>query len=63
VAQGLCYIDGERHDFGAALQPAVLALCDQDSLSAAALGAGLDDAQFMRQLVTWVNAGYWYFED
>ena len=62
IAQGLCYVDGERHDFGAALQPAVLALCDQDSLNAAALRSGLEDPQFMRQLVIWVNAGYWYFE-
>lgn len=71
VAAGICYIDGERYEFGAECHGAVLALCDQESLSYAALQASLPqgsliDAQsseLLCALTRWVNAGYWYFAE
>lgn len=63
VAQGVCYVDGERHAFGPACQPAVLALCNHDDLSHADLQTGLLDPLFVAQLLDWVNAGYWYLAD
>lgn len=63
VAQGVCYVDGERHAFGPALQPTVIALCDHDELSHELLHSALQDAAFAQQLTEWVNAGYWYFQD
>lgn len=63
VAQGVCYVDGERHAFGPALQPAVIALCDHDELSHELLHSALQDAAFCEQLTEWVNAGFWYFRD
>jgi 50S ribosomal protein L16 3-hydroxylase len=63
VAQGVCYIDGERFAFGAACQQAVIALCDHDELSHDELESGLDNPAFASQLSEWVNAGFWYFRD
>lgn len=63
VAQGVCYVDGERHAFGPALQPAVRVLCDHDELSHELLRSALQDAAFAAQLTEWVNAGFWYFQD
>lgn len=63
VTRGVCYIEGERFEFGAALQATVMALCDNDSLSHAVLATGLEHPEFARQLSAWVNAGYWYFQD
>ena len=63
LAQGVCYVDGERHAFGPALRPAVIALCDHDELSHALLQSALQDAAFAAQLTEWVNAGFWYFQD
>ena len=63
VAQGVCYIDGERYQFGAGCVDAVLALCDQESLSASVLQAGLQQPAFVSALTRWVNAGFWYFAD
>lgn len=63
AAQGVCYIEGERYEFGAACQAAVTALCDDESLSHAAIQTGLQHPEFVRQLTEWVNGGYWYFQD
>ena len=63
VAQGVCYVDGERYEFGQGLQQAIINLCDNDALSATLLQTALDDAEFSHQLTTWVNEGFWYFED
>jgi 50S ribosomal protein L16 3-hydroxylase len=63
VAQGVCYVDGERCHFGPGLQQAVIDLCDNDELSHAQLASALQNAEFSRQLTEWVNAGYWYFQD
>ena len=63
VAQGVCYVEGERFEFGAACREAVVALCDQESLSDAVLETGLQDPEFVRQLTEWVNAGFWFFRD
>jgi 50S ribosomal protein L16 3-hydroxylase len=63
VAQGVCYIEGERYEFGAALGATVIALCDHDRLSLGLLETGLQDPAFADQLSAWVNAGYWYFQD
>ena len=63
VAQGVCYIEGERFEFGPACQSAVVALCDRDELKLASLRTGLKSPGFLRQLTEWVNAGYWYFLD
>jgi len=63
VAKGVCYIDGERFDFGPTCQEAVLALCDLDEPSYAALQSGLGNPELVRQLTEWVNAGFWYFRD
>lgn len=63
VAQGVCYVDGERHAFGPACHSAVEALCDQEHLSPALLGAGLENPVLLSALTQWVNGGYWYFRD
>ena len=63
VGQGVCFIDGERYEFGQPLSTAVVHLCDNDALSLAGLGDALDDTAFAAQLTAWVNAGYWYFAD
>jgi 50S ribosomal protein L16 3-hydroxylase len=63
LAQGVCYVDGERFAFGPACKSAVLALCDQDELTFAKLKGDLQHADFARQLTEWVNGGYWYFRD
>ncbi|MGI9132333.1 MAG: JmjC domain-containing protein [Rhodoferax sp.] len=63
VADGVCYVDGERHAFGAAAESAVRALCDHDRIGHTQLRAALKQADFLAALTGWVNAGYWYFED
>ena len=63
MAHGVCFVDGERYEFGQALSDTVVHLCDNDDLSLELLGAALEDAAFATQLTEWVNAGYWYFED
>jgi 50S ribosomal protein L16 3-hydroxylase len=63
VAQGVCYVDGERYAFGPACKSAVLALCDQDEPSYAKLKSGWQHADYARQLTEWVNGGFWYFRD
>lgn len=63
VAQGVCYIEGERFAFGPACRDAVIALCDHDELSPELLASGLPDPAFATQLTEWVNAGFWYFRD
>jgi 50S ribosomal protein L16 3-hydroxylase len=63
VAQGVCYIEGERFEFGAACHGAVLALCDNECLSHALLHTWLQQPEFVSALNQWVNCGYWYFQD
>jgi 50S ribosomal protein L16 3-hydroxylase len=63
VGQGVCYVDGERCAFGADMQQMLINLCDNDELSFDLLEAALQNAEFVRQLTEWVNAGYWYFQD
>jgi 50S ribosomal protein L16 3-hydroxylase len=63
LAQGTCYIEGERYVFGAACKEAVITLCDNDALSFNALQGAVQHPEFVRQLTEWVNGGYWYFED
>ena len=63
VAEGVCYVDGERYAFGAKAQAAIKALCDRDTLTHAPLRAALKLPMFAEALTQWVNAGYWYFED
>jgi 50S ribosomal protein L16 3-hydroxylase len=63
LAQGVCYVDGERFVFGPDCQAAVVALCDHDELSFAAIECGLQQPGFVRQLAEWVNGGFWYFRD
>jgi 50S ribosomal protein L16 3-hydroxylase len=63
VGEGVCYVDGERHAFGAKAQAAVMALCDHDTVSHTLLRAGLKNPQLVATLTQWVNAGYWYFND
>ena len=63
LAQGVCYVDGERHAFGADLVPCVVALCDHDTLTASLLAAALSHPEFASKLTEWVNAGFWYFND
>lgn len=63
VTQGVCYLDGERHEFGAACAEAVVALCDEETLDFAMLASGLKETGFMAALTSWVNAGYWYFQE
>jgi len=63
VAQGVCYVDGERYDFGPELQQMVKAVCDHDALNHTQLQTALQNPVFACQLTEWVNAGYWYFKD
>lgn len=67
IAQGVCYIDGERHEFGASSASALRALCDLETLSYVDLKSALPtlesntESAFLNALTTWVNAGYWFF--
>jgi len=63
AADGVCYVDGERHAFGAKAQVAAKALCDYDTVSHTQLRGGLKSPAFVAALTQWVNAGYWYFQD
>ncbi len=63
IEGGVCYVDGERHAFGKACKKAVLALCNNDTVNAVMLRPGLKNAEFLRALTGWVNAGYWYFQE
>ncbi|MDR3481983.1 MAG: cupin domain-containing protein [Burkholderiaceae bacterium] len=63
VNQGICYINGERYDLGAACHGAVLALCDNEVLSYALLESWLKQPRLIDALTDWVNCGYWYFQD
>lgn len=63
VADGVCYVDGERYAFGPKAKAAVKALCDRDTLTHSPLHAALKLPAFVEALTQWVNAGYWYFED
>lgn len=63
VDQGVCYVDGERFDFGPACRAAVVALCDNDELTRDLLKTGLQQPAFVEALTQWVNGGYWYFQD
>ncbi len=63
VDEGVCYIEGERFEFGAAARGAVLALCDNERLSHGLLRTWLRQPAFLGALTEWVNGGYWYFED
>jgi len=63
LARGVCYVDGERYEFGAASLDAVRALCDHDALTLDLLQTGLQHPVFVAQLLAWVNGGFWYFQD
>jgi 50S ribosomal protein L16 3-hydroxylase len=63
VAQGVCYVDGERYEFGPSLAQAVIDLCDNDELSVELLQSGLQYPEFSSQLTEWANGGFWYFND
>ena len=63
VHRGVCYIEGERFEFGADCRGAVLALCDHECLSYDLLRTWLQQPEFMRALTGWVNCGSWYFQD
>lgn len=62
-ADGVCYLDGERHDFGPACAGAISLLCDNDQLSFEELGPWLREPALLEALTGWVNAGYWYFDE
>lgn len=61
LAQGVCYVAGERHAFGPDCRTAVLALCDHEVLNTDMLHSGLQQPQFLRAVCEWVQQGYWYF--
>lgn len=63
VTRGVCYVDGERYEFGAACAESVIRLCDEETLNFALLAPGLKRAEFAEALTSWVNTGYWYFQD
>ena len=63
IHKGVCFVDGERHAFGAATKTAVKALCDHDTLTPKVLRSGLKTPAFVAALTQWVNAGYWYFAE
>jgi 50S ribosomal protein L16 3-hydroxylase len=63
LSKGVCYIDGERHAFGAKAKAVVKALCDHDRVTHTQLLGGLKIPEFVAALTQWVNAGYWYFEN
>ena len=63
AGDGVCYIDGERHEFGAACRDAVAVICDHEILNHAMLQPWLGEKKLVDALTDWVNCGYWYFRD
>jgi 50S ribosomal protein L16 3-hydroxylase len=63
LAQGVCYVDGERVGFGPQGSGFVPVLCDQERLDGAQLAPWLSQPAILSALTRWVNAGYWYFAD
>ena len=57
-----CFIGGERFDFDASITESVQLLCNKTELSAAELKTVMKDKAFGKQLIEWVNIGYWHFE-
>ena len=57
-----CFIAGERFDFDASIAESVQLLCNKTELSAAELKTVMKDKAFGKQLIEWVNIGYWHFE-
>ncbi|MFZ6864062.1 JmjC domain-containing protein [Undibacterium sp. Ji67W] len=60
IGQGVCYVDGQRYEFGAQTRAAVIALCNNDEVDAGMLADGLENPKFIKALTEWVQQGYWY---
>lgn len=63
VEQGVCYVDGERVEFGAGGAGFIALLCDHEQLQGPLLAPWLAQPAILAALTRWVNAGYWYFAD
>ncbi len=59
---GVCFIDGERFEFDPSVATSMQMLCDKHELTAEELATLMEDKAFGKQLIKWVNTGYWYFE-
>ncbi|MFZ6849092.1 JmjC domain-containing protein [Undibacterium sp. RuRC25W] len=62
IDQGVCYVDGQRYEFGSSARESVIALCDNDEVDEEMLEGGLQLSGFVAALLEWVNQGYWYAE-
>ncbi|WP_285164415.1 cupin domain-containing protein [Shewanella goraebulensis] len=67
VADGVLYINGEQFTLAADItannEAFITLLCDTQELTVEDLSPFLNDELLVTQLTTWVNAGYWYFEE
>lgn len=63
AGQGVCYVDGERLDFGPEGAGFAPVLCDHERLDAASLAPWLSQPAILAALTRWVNAGYWYLAE
>jgi 50S ribosomal protein L16 3-hydroxylase len=69
VRQGVCYINGEVLTFGEDACPAVIHLCDHETITFADIKNHLQistdkttgPSKLLLMLTSWINEGYWYF--
>lgn len=63
VGQGIFYLNGEKISMPPKLMTIIMMLCDHQILTPEMLKPWLNDADFLDMLTTWVNAGFWYFQE
>lgn len=63
VAQGICYINGEKISFWADISPVVMLLCDNVRVSYKTLAPWLNNAAFVTFIKAQLELGYWYIAE
>ncbi len=62
VNDGICYIDGTECLFDKTISSAIKLLCNNATLSVAALRLWLNNKAFLEFITEQINRGYWYFD-
>ncbi|WP_299792628.1 cupin domain-containing protein [uncultured Shewanella sp.] len=63
VSQGVFYINGEQINLAPEISAVIPLLSDSQTLSLSSLTPWLATPEFIELLTSWVNSGYWYFEE